>query len=129
MENEIKVNEYIRTKRGIIDKAVKILDNYIFLKSKFFITEYGESCTFIKKTDVVKHSSNLIDLIQCGDYVNGQEVETVYGYNEDGNDKDGMGICEVEDDYAYYKYLEDINITTIVTKEMMESISYKVTKM
>ena len=64
MENEIKVNEYIRTKRGIIDKAVKILDDYIFLESKFFITEYGESSTFIKKTDVVKHSPNLIDIIE-----------------------------------------------------------------
>lgn len=64
MENEIKVNEYIRTKRGIIDKAVKILDDYIFLESKFFITEYGESSTFIKKTDIVKHSPNLIDIIE-----------------------------------------------------------------
>ena len=64
MENEIKVNEYIRTKRGIIDKAVKILDDYIFLESKFFITEYGGSCTFIKKTDIVKHSPNLIDIIE-----------------------------------------------------------------
>ena len=56
--------KYIRTKRGIIDKAVKILDDYIFLESKFFITEYGGSCTFIKKTDIVKHSPNLIDIIE-----------------------------------------------------------------
>ena len=64
MENEIKVGEYVRTKRVIIDRVVKISDNYIFLKTTVFITEYGESYTFIKKTDVVKHSPNLIDIIE-----------------------------------------------------------------
>lgn len=120
MGNEIKVNEYIRTKRGIIDKAVKILDDYIFLESKFFITEYGESFTFIKKTDVVKHSSNLIDLIQCGDYVNGKQVSNV--------DKvDNTNFIEWTDGDMYKTEIEnDKFIKTIVTKEMMESISYKV---
>ena len=119
MENEIKVNEYIRTKRGIIDKAVKILDNYIFLESKFFITEYGESSTFIKKTDVVKHSPNLIDLIQCGDHVNGEPVKKI----ETGLDW-GREITTTTE---YLTNEEDIE--TVVTKEQFKSISYKVTKM
>lgn len=132
MENEIKVGDWIRTNWGHIGKLKRIeLDKndsglkwYVFDHKEFEINIIKEE--YINKPYIVKHSPNLIDLIQCGDYVNGQEVETVYGYDEDGNDKDGMGICEVEDDYAYYRYLEDINITTIVTKEMMESISYKV---
>lgn len=111
MENEIKVNEYIRTKRGIIDKAVKILDDYIFLESKFFITEYGESFTFIKKTDVVKHSSNLIDLIQYGDYVNGEQITDIWNGNR---------VSSIKSNF------NEEDIKTIVTKEMMESISYKV---
>ena len=126
MENEIKVNEFIRTKYGEIAKVIEYRDEIVLDKEIKF---YGMYRSYICEDEldfIVKHSPNLIDLIQCGDYVNGQEVETVYGYDEDGNDKDGMGICEVEDDYAYYKYLEDINITTIVTKEMMESIIYKV---
>ena len=130
MENEIKVNEYIRTKRGIIDKAVKILDDYIFLKSKFFITEYGESSTFIKKTDIVKHSPNLKDLIQKDDFVNGDRVVAIdYTEDENGNYVDVLGIMEIDDDYAYPIELRVINIQEVVTKEMMESISYKVTKM
>jgi len=130
MENEIKVNEYIRTKRGIIDKAVKILDDYIFLESKFFITEYGESSTFIKKTDVVKHSPNLKDLIQKDDFVNGDRVVAIdYTEDENGNYVDVLGIMEIDDDYAYPIELRVINIQEVVTKEMMESISYKVTKM
>lgn len=130
MENEIKVNEYIRTKRGIIDKAVKILDDYIFLESKFFITEYGESSTFIKKTDVVKHSPNLIDLIQKDDFVNGDRVVAIdYTEDENGNYVDVLGIMEIDDDYAYPIELRVINIQEVVTKEMMESITYKVAKM
>ena len=123
MENEIKVNEYIRTKRGIIDKAVKILDDYIFLESKFFITEYGESSTFIKKTDVVKHSPNLIDLIQCGDHVNGYKVISVLDGFADGT----MEIELSNHTRIYRHHIEDIE--EVITKEMMESISYKVTKM
>ena len=124
MENEIKVNEFVRYKDGdIIQIFQKIDREYVIKDNKGRIYTLPESAVYKR---IVKHSPNLIDLIQYGDYVNGQEVETVYGYDEDGNDKDGMGICEVEDDYAYYKYLEDINITTIVTKEMMESIIYKV---
>ena len=121
MENEIKVNEYVRTKRGIIDRVVKISDNYIFLKSKFFITEYGESSTFIKKTDIVKHSSNLIDLIQCGDYVNGHKVLEIKRNAE-------SGLRYLYYDYVPIKYYVERTdkIESIATKEMMESISYKV---
>lgn len=57
--------------------------------------------------------------------MNGLKVITVYGYNENGNDKDGLGICEVDDDYAYYKYLEDINIKSIVTKEQFSLAEYR----
>lgn len=73
----------------------------------------------------VKHSKNIIDLIEVGDYVNGQEVVTVYGYDEDGNDRDDKGIIEVDDDYAYGVYLEDINIVSIVTKEQFASMEYR----
>ena len=118
MENEIKVNEYIRTKRGIIDKAVKILDDYIFLESKFFITEYGESFTFIKKTDVVKHSPNIIDLICEGDYVNRYIVRRTYLDGETHYIKLGEQIT------GNRTYNDDIK--SIVTKEQFESISYKV---
>lgn len=121
MENEIKVNEYIRTKRGIIDKAVKILDDYIFLKSKFFITEYGESSTFIKKTDIVKHSPNLMDLIQCGDYVNGHKV-----VNEVWGEDDNNLYFEIEGGFNKAKYIGENDIKEVVTKEMMEAITYKV---
>lgn len=120
MENEIKVNEYVRTKRGIIDKVMKVSDSYILLKSKILITEYGESCTFTKKTDIVKHSLNLIDLIEVGDMVHTKDV-----LNEDW-----YWMFDKEMVKATKETIEEgIDLVEIITKEMMENISYKVTKM
>ena len=133
MNDKIEVGEYVRTDKGYIAKLIErdiededvkdgmLFDNYIYKEHKQ-MRESG-----IKKC-CKKHSQNIIDLIEVGDYVNGYEVITVYGYDEDGNDKDGLGICEVDDDYAYYLYLEDIDIKSIVTKEQFVSIEYKVCK-
>ncbi len=125
-EDKIEVGEYVRTKKGDIDK----IDRYIF-ESNIYHCENGmcidtENRIGLHLEDIVKHSKNIIDLIKEGDYVNGYEVITVYGYDENGNDKDELGICEVDDDYAYYTYLEDIDIKSIVTKERFESIKYKI---
>ena len=57
MENEIKVNEYVRTKRGIIDKVDALygmIENTVHLENqKWFNTN-----------NIVKHSPNLIDIIE-----------------------------------------------------------------
>lgn len=115
MENEIKVNEYIRTDTGKIDKVIN--ENY-------YMPQYIEcEKDLIFKNNIVKHSSNLIDLIQCGDYVNGQEVTEVKEWK---SSKDGYFRYAVT---CHYEIIRADEIKTVVTKEMMESISYKVTKM
>lgn len=132
---QIKVGEYIRTKNGIIAKLdyieIRNVEN-IYYFDKVIYRRYDDDFDFLVSKNlfeyIVKHSPNIIDLIEEGDYVNGYEIIEVYGYDEDGNDKDGIGICEVDDDYAYYIYLEDLDIKTIVTKELMESIKYEVSK-
>ena len=111
---EIEEGEFYRTKKGEIRKA-EDLDGYSFLIDKFYF-------------QIVKHSKNIIDLVEVGDYVNGSEVVTVYGYDEDGNDRDDKGIIEVDDDYAYGVYLEDINIFSVVTKEAFAQAEYKIEK-
>ena len=106
MENEIKVNDYIRTDDGRIYK-LEDLEDEVFLNDKFY-------------NNIVKHSPNLIDLIEVGDYVNGSKVidiaqaEKKAIYTEDIKQKQALiPICEYE-------------IKSIVTKEQFESISYKV---
>ena len=132
MENEIKVGEYGRTKDGQI---YKIEDGTEFYEDSVdvglgIIPDVDgiwvdkEHFTYVDKREIVKHSSNLIDLIQCGDYVNGEKVEKIAEPSL-ANDYNRLIYCnECEGSYKLILFNKDIK--EIVTKEMMESISYKV---
>ncbi|MBR0426867.1 MAG: hypothetical protein IJK18_01525 [Clostridia bacterium] len=122
MENEIKVNEFVRTKNGQI---YKIEDGTEFYEDSVnvgigIIPDVDgiwvdkEHFTYVDKREIVKHSPNLIDLIECGDYVNGEQITDIWNGNR---------ISSVKSNF------NEEDIKNIVTKEMMESISYKVTKM
>lgn len=101
MEDEYEVCEYYRTKNGEILKIVD-LDEYSFLVNKFYY-------------QIVKHSKNIIDLVEVGDYVNGHRVEQVsVETNEVLLDHNGFG-------WRTLKYGDKI-----VTHEQFESIEYKV---
>lgn len=61
--DEIKVGEYVRTKNG---KIAKVINN------NYYISEYlGCEKGIVDKENILKHSSNIIDLIEEGDFVNG----------------------------------------------------------
>ena len=126
---EIKVGEYVRTKYGYIAKITEI-DNYIWFNQKIN-KESGMAVYELSKVEfenlVVNHSPNIIDLIEEGDYVNGDKIVAIdYTEDEDGNYKNVLGIMEIEDDYAYPIELRVLNIKTIVTKEQYAAIEYKV---
>lgn len=125
--SEIKEGEYIRTTQGYIAKVEDIGENIIMCDSDIY-SDYEIAPVLVGEQMklITKHSFNIIDLIQLGDYVNGDEIIIVYSYDENGNDKDGLGICLVDDDYAYYKFLEEIDIKNIVTKEQFNRVMYKV---
>lgn len=61
----IEVNDYVRTKNGVIGKVIKVLSNRVFLDNLGY-------AVLIK--DILKHSKQLIDLVEVGDYVNGYKV-------------------------------------------------------
>ena len=100
---EIKVGEYVRTDKGYIVKIDKEKKNLQMLK--FLDVEYG---------NILKHSKNIIDLIEVGDYVNGKYVEKIEQY------KSGKSIV------ALIGIIENEDIKTIVTKEQFASMEYKV---
>ena len=105
---EIKVGEYVRTDNGIIGK-------YIEKQRMDYIDTGKQQIGFDIEKDIVKHSPNIIDLIEEGDYVNGKLIHKV-------------DIRE-NSTYIYYgnsKTFVDYQIYSIVTKEQFEKISYKV---
>lgn len=115
---EIKIGEYIRTVAGYIGKIINFSDG-------MYTAQMKDATIDLYIDDIKNHKENIIDLIECGDYVNGTEVVTVYGYDEDGNDKDELGIIEVVGEEAWGIYLTGIKkIKNIVTKEQFDSRKY-----
>lgn len=111
---EICLNEYIRTKNGKIDKVIN--DNY-------YISEYIE-CEkgIVDKENIVKHSFNIIDLIEEGDFVNGMKVNDIS--NIQGLNKTIQKCLWVNIEDGYDIINEEIK--TVLTKEQMEVNQYVV---
>lgn len=113
---ELQVKEYVRTKDGKIDK---ILDysfgcNIWHCKNGMCIDECN--CIGVHLKDIVKHSKNKIDLIEKGDYANGEYVYEL-GNAENGD----KWVCTLNGHLYYEK-----DIKTIWTKELLKSIEYNV---
>lgn len=103
---KIKVGEYGRTNKGKIfifawlensdEKRYTnkvLLGNGKIFENKFYYFDDGE--------EIVKHSKNIIDLVEVGDYVNGNEVLDKYLFGGEipvlettGDEKNAKCICE-----------------------------------
>lgn len=125
---DINVNEYIRTADGKIGKFDRYssMPNTSIYKSPFncFIKLQGRKTPLQCHRDyIVNHSKNIIDLIEVGDYVNGQLIENIHKKEKDRiyyeflKNQDGsfevMEVCELK------------NIESIVTKEKFASMEYR----
>lgn len=121
--SEIKVEEYVRTDDGIIGKIKRIeLDKndislkwYVFEKKRPDINIINE--VYINKPYIVKHSKNIIDLIEAGDYVNGMLVRK-------GRVANGEEKLLVGNHLIHGMALDVVNIKSIVTKEQFQKIEY-----
>lgn len=128
---EIEVGEYVRNEDGYIQKITsfdKQTNIYKDENGDLRIWEGEDVWGNEYSSAIVKHSKKIIDLIEEGDFVNDSEVVIVYGYDEDGNDKDELGIVTYDGDDAIYYYLSDIQIRTILTHEQYAANAYKLEK-
>ena len=104
---DIKENEYIRTYLGEIGRVIAIKEN----PDRVVIDDCGQ---IVLIADITKHSFNLIDLLEYGDYINLERI---------------LDITE-----EYIRTTETIhnkswlakNITSILTHEQFEANCYKV---
>ena len=103
---EIEVGEYIRTKNGKIDKVIN---------NNCYMPQYIEcEKSLLYKEDIVKHSKNIIDLIEVGDFVNRERILDITGDYIHTNETDHNRF-----------YLEK-HIKTILTKEQYQANCYTV---
>ena len=127
MKGTIEVNEYVRTKNKGIRKIDRIDNNKTINKYLYFTGKEdfeGKEYGIIKTTDIVKHSKQLIDLIEVGDYVNGREVKHIAMFE---GFPDYPKLIFTDKKYLIPgETIENKDIKTIVTHEQFESIEYKV---
>ena len=145
MEDKIEVNEYVRTKDGLIEKIKEFIPHYTKGKregqevEENFLLMGQEQCRFIESIDyrippcypsdeewerikkhIVKHSKQLIDLIEVGDIVNGMEVLDIH------KPRDLWEPIEIRVDSRYTNFILAEDIKTILTKEQYLANCYKV---
>lgn len=118
---EIKENEFVRTDNGIF-KVTKIDGLYIYLDKQYFDNQYKMMRDVTFKERIIKHSFNIIDLIEEGDYVNGQKVLCLKKNNDDCRDDIGTSYIEGIDIYLGY---DESDIKTILTHEQYERNCYR----
>jgi hypothetical protein len=117
---KLEVGMYVRTKQGIgkIDETRIFLEKYFEFhldSNKGYIHSVSDNTYWNDKNEVIgEPSHNIIDLIEEGDYVNGEEIIEIL--------LDGKMSRVKTIDGTYFK--EDIK--SIVTKEQFESMSYKI---
>lgn len=114
MEDEIQVREYVRTKTGRIYKL-----SYYSKEEKRWICVTDEDWFPVYESEIVKHSFNIIDLIECGDYVNGCKVYE--------NHKTYLTVHQkVKNSEVDYNYINHDEIKSIVTYQQFKSIEYTI---
>ena len=122
---EIEIGEYVRTKDGIIAQ-IKSIDyeagiyrfDRIIYNNDFGMKEDVLYNNEMFKKVIVKHSKQLIDLIEIGDIVNEflvLDIDTVLKAGE----RKAL-------DVGYGNYIFDAEIQTILTKESYMANCYKV---
>lgn len=135
----IEVGEYVRTKRGLIGKVNKIeLKGSGTRFAGEFITDtiiqFNDGKVYerrVKDKDIVKHSFNIVDLIERGDYVNNCyvlcEAENVFPEQCNGVYHKAIIINtdpKVSENFGWK--LIDFEITEILTHEQYQANCYTV---
>ena len=113
---KIEHNMYVRTKEG---KIFNCFASESMGKPVYYIKD-SLTNGFIDYNEAYKVSPNIIDIVQAGDYVNGVEVID----KEFDNFNEEYLQCGVGD-YVICTY-EVKDIKSIITKEQMEQMAYKV---
>ncbi len=114
--NEIEIGEYVRTKAGNIDKIKSIKQNEILFENS--IIKYTEENI---KNMVVKHSKDILDLIEVGDVLKIKEDNSIC-YIGLEKDETTLTYQEIIDEIKNNK----IKLLAIVTKEKFRNIEYKI---
>lgn len=113
---EIKEGEYVRLKYGYIG-YIENINDFREPSRKYAVNIQRKDLVFVGEEYVLKHSNNIIDLIEVGDYVNGYLINYI-PTNEKAIYHDAADCEDV-------RCFTNETIKSIVTKEAFSFIEYK----
>ena len=125
----IEMGEYIRTKKGEIMKVTSIP---VKQEDDDIVTYQTDKGWAELESDIVKHSKNIVDLIEIEDYVNGEKVVDIFDIylNEENEELASKRVLTKYRkaqytglDLQYYLYEEDIK--SVLTHEQYERNCYR----
>ena len=117
---EIRVGEYIRTLDGI-KKIVKINEGKLSTYyGKYIVFPEYKNSKSINVKNIIKHSFNIIDLIEEDDYVNGMRVSYVR-FPNDSYEPTEIYVLDKDINFIFASDIE-----SVVTHEQMEAMEYEV---
>lgn len=125
-KEDLKIGMFVRTKKGIARITKLESDGNIAYTDKkdiyFGIDRPAGKINFVLSDDgfVLKVSSNIIDILEVGDYVNGEKITNIIPQNICANE-----VLDYQHIFVNNKEIFEEDIKSIVTHEQMEQISYK----
>lgn len=112
---EIKVGEYIRTKKGYIYKIKNIIDSHK-CKNSYLVRANGDDFNFfINKETILKHSPNIIEVGDALKIIENGIISIAY---LDTKDYLETWLEDIEKGY--------VKVLSVVTKEKFKDLEYKV---
>ena len=120
MEDKLEPNMYVRLNCNYalgIGKTIGEIDEDNFIKTKF---KDGFECSFPTYI-ITKASHNIVDLLEVGDYVNGEKITRVIPQDICGDE-----VLDYQHIFVNDKEIFKHEINSIVTKELFENIKYEV---
>ena len=111
---EIKIGEYVRINKDFRKFCLGIGEVVNVVKNEVYVRLNNVLPISFNINSIAKHSKNIIDLIEAGDYVNGKKIEETKIYTDRII---GGGLQE-----TFYDY----QIKSIVTKEQFEGVKFEV---
>lgn len=127
--DEISIGDYVRTYNNGIKRIDTIWENKTINKYGYEVgNEWdGKLYSIIKTTDIVKHSKDIIDLIEEGDYVNGMLVVNIIQFPDE--------ICSCFKQVLVNRdekctlpplIISENEIKSIITKEQIKQIEFRI---
>lgn len=122
---KIKVGEYVRTKDGVIAKLERIEEEYYF--DNYIYREFEDDINYLFVEQlpeyIIKHSSNIIDLIEPGDVIKYKEM-----FETKANEPHILNLRNQKEVDKFKKCVEDklVAYISVVTHEQFKEMEYKV---